>query len=576
MMLPVRRGLWWRSVAVGAVVACGGLGVGAGQAAASGVVSGFTVTPASGQAGGSADVAIDLSFDYTGQPSGDTVKDVAVTFPPGLLASVVDVPALCSTAQLNADTCPAGSQIGTGSVTVSGTRHDAALYLMPPPTSSDVAGLGAVVSALVSVAGMGAFDLVPDASGQPVLEAKITVPTTTPSLRVSELDATLNGMTADGKALMRLPTGCSTASSSVAVDTVDAATGSGTTSFTPTGCASLGYSPSLSAVRVIRDAGDSGAEIIASISQPNAATESATSALEFDLPSSLSANAEPDAACLAGTPCTIGTASASSPMTSSSSLRAGTVTLGGSLLAPTLTVAFPAPTSFSLVGAINLATRVVTFANAPDVPLTALTLDITGPPGAKAFTTSCAAGNVVAKFTPQSAGPAVTSTQPIAYGNCPASGPAPTPTPGPKPPPTVTPKPPTVLGSIAGLPKRHPKLHLTIRHGADAPNVASVAVELSDGLRFRKCIKARTKHTCNGVSVSGAKVKTVTLRGGRLMIVLARPTANASVMIAGPLLTESKSLQDKVRNHKVKRLRITIKVVDANHRTTTRELKLKA
>jgi len=246
------------------------------------------------------------------------------------------------------------------------------------------------------------------------------------SQQVNEIVATMNATTADGKPFTRLPTSCASAASSASVETQEAGTGSGTSSFVPTGCSLLGYAPSLSAVQVIRNAHDSGAELIASLSQPNAATQSATKTLELAWPPSLSPFASLAGACLNGTPCKIGTAKATSPLAPPSYLSNGTVTLGGTTAAPTLTVAFPAPLPLSIVGAIDLAASKVTFANAPDLSLTALTVDITGPSGGgRALSTTCAAGNLVAKLTPRSGGAAVTSTRPIVYRGCPKPKPPP-------------------------------------------------------------------------------------------------------------------------------------------------------
>jgi hypothetical protein len=409
------------SPAAVAVLACGLLGLGAASASASGVLSDFTLTVGSTQAGGNPLVTADLAFSYSNGT--DTVRSVTIDLPPGLLASIANVPATCSPDQLSLNACPAGSQIGTGTVTTNVTPRAATLYLMPPPSPGDAAGFGTVVLVGSSVyTSTGTLDVVSGAGGQPIGEVKLGVPVVS-GQQVNQLHATMQATTADGRPFTRLPSSCAAAGSSVSVITEEASTGAGADSFDPTGCSLLSYAPALSSVQVIKDPGDSGAELIASLSQLNAATESATKALKLDWPSSLTPIAGPVGPCLTGTPCTIGTATGTSPLAPPSYLSSGTVTLGGTPSAPTLTVAFPAPLPLSVIGTVDVVTGTVTFPSLPDIPLSALTVDITGPAGAKALSTTCKPGDLVATFTPQNGGASVISVQPIVYQGCPRPSP---------------------------------------------------------------------------------------------------------------------------------------------------------
>ena len=164
-------------------------------------------------------------------------------------------------------------------------------------------------------------------------------------------------------------------------------TGSASGSFTPTGCASLPYAPVLSASET-KDAKDNGATLVFTITQ--AANEAASKTIALKLPSGLGVNLSADVLCLTGSGpgCAVGTATATSPLIPSAALSNGTITLGGSATAPTITIAFPA-FGITLVGDVSLASGTVTINNVPDVPLTSLNLNITGPNGQKAFTTSC-------------------------------------------------------------------------------------------------------------------------------------------------------------------------------------------
>jgi hypothetical protein len=399
------------------LLVCGLLvGIGAAPAMADGVLSSFTLTPSSTQAGGHPDITADLQFLYGNGT--DSVNQVTIMLAPGVIASILDVPATCSPQELSANACPAGSQIGTGTVTTNVTPRAATLYLMPPPTPSDGAGFGAVVVVGSDiVTGLGSLDVVDGVDGRPVGVVKLNVPVVN-SQQVNRLVATMNAATTDAKPFTRMPTSCEIASSSATVATVGAGTGSGSDSFVPTGCSALTYTPAVTAVDVTDDPGGAGAEMVLSIAQPNAAAESATKAVAVDLPPSLVPKVDPAAACLSGTPCTIGTATGTSPLMPDSYLSAGTVTLGGTGVAPTVTVSFPEPVALSISGTVDVATGVVTFPNVPDLPLSTLRVAITGAPGGKVLATTCAPGDVVTRFTPQSGGATVTSTRPIAYHGC--------------------------------------------------------------------------------------------------------------------------------------------------------------
>jgi hypothetical protein len=409
-----------------AVLASCLLGLGVGQAPAN-VLSSFRLIPASTQTGANPDVTADLTFDY-GANTTDSVRTVTINLAPGLIASILNVPATCTQDELTAIACPPGSQIGNGTATVNGTPYETGLYLMPPPTAADGAGFGTVVRAGGNAyTGVGTLDVI-SVGGQPVGEVKLGVPLVN-NEQVDELRATMSATTADGRPFTRVPTSCSTATSTVSVETKEFDVGSGSDSFDPTGCSAMGYAPALSAVQAIKDPNDDGVELIASLSQPNAMTESATKALELHWPPGLVPDAAAVATCLSGTPCTIGTATATSWLAPPAYLSSGTVTLGGTPSAPTLTVAWPAPVPLSITGAIDVVNRTVRFPNVPDLPLGGLTIDISGPAGAKVLATTCAPGDAVATFTPQSGGATVTSTQPVAYRGCPGVRPRPRPKP---------------------------------------------------------------------------------------------------------------------------------------------------
>src|SRR3954451_8983879 len=95
----------------------------------------LSAAPASTNAGAHSDVDIHIGFTSPG----DNVKDLTVGLPPGLVGNPTATP-LCTFTQLQSDSCPSGSQVGT--VTTSVTAHvlllslpltvDGSLYNLEP------------------------------------------------------------------------------------------------------------------------------------------------------------------------------------------------------------------------------------------------------------------------------------------------------------------------------------------------------------------------------------------------------------------------------------------------------------
>ncbi len=372
---------------------------------------------------------------------------------------------------------------------------------------------------------------------------------------------------------MRLPTSCPSAPANVTVTADsygDSTPQSDTAPLTVTGCTGLPYAPLLTA-SLIKDAKDQGGALDLGITQ--AATESANQSITLGLGTAVTPNLGTVLPCLTGSGpgCTIGTASASSPLVPSADLATGTVTLSETGAGPTLTIAFPAPFALTMSGVVNLATRSVTFGNVPDVPLTGLMLTLTGPNGQKAFNVvSCAPTNLTGTFTDQG-GSTTTSSAAIKFVNCMGK--------------------PTASGSLSGLAVGNPKLHFKVTHGKAAPNIESVAIGLPSGLKFARsaivsrqtCLTKNGKKKCTtttlirGLGVSGAKVKSVALKGGKLVITLNKAAGSPTFKLSGAVLAESKSLQTRVKKHKVKKkLTVTLNVTDAKHTSTSVLLKLNA
>lgn len=265
----------------------------------------------------------------------DSLEELTITLAPGLVAALASVPATCSDAQLDVADCPDAAVIGDGVAHLDGVRPlPATLYLMPSPGPDDLAGVGVVVvHQEIPYTATGSLDVTTNPDGKPVGVVKLRVPVI-PNLQITRLVATMHATTADGKPFTRLPTSCATASSTATVVTSDGLTGSGQSSFVPTGCHLLAYAPSLTAVGVGEEPDRDGVDLTVVLTQPRAATESATRQLILDLPPTVVPIAGAVAACLNGTSCVIGSVTATARMLASAkrgrlSVRATATLKGG-------------------------------------------------------------------------------------------------------------------------------------------------------------------------------------------------------------------------------------------------------
>jgi len=508
----------------------------------------LTVTPASTQAGAGTNVTATLTF-----ASGDTPQTVVTSLAPGMLGNLNANPACLVAAQLT-PTCQIGTvAIGTNAPAPPANSVPGTMYLVPPQ-GTDAAGVD-VVTPLSPTPQYVGVSLNPNVPG--ALNLTTTFPQ--PTARITSFTA--NFTTLNGQEFTRLPSSCGAAVSSfTATYYGGTAPGSATGAFTPTGCSSLPYAPTISAT-LTKDAKDSGAGVVVAITQ--AANESANKSIVLTLPKGFSPNLTADAGCLNATGCQVGTATATSPLIPSAALASGKVTLTASGLSPSISISFPAPFAITLTGVINLTNGSVTYASMPDVPLTSLNLTITGPNGQKAFTTDCTPANIGGTFTAQS-GATHSVTQPITFVDCPAK--------------------PTTSGSTGGLAKGHPKLTLKVVHGKGAPNLSTVAIGLPGGLSFSRSAisshktcttlkdkkkKCTTTTLIKGLGIKGGTAKSVAIKGGKLVVTLKKAAGTVTFTVSGPLLSETKGLQTKVAKHKTKTLKFGVKVTDAKGTATT-------
>ena len=249
--------------------------------AAIGFGGGLSAQPADSQAGANSDFTINMPF--TGSGPNDSVRDLTVHLPPGLIGNPTATP-LCTLEQFQTGptgSCPAASQVGE--VTVNATANALGLLDVPLPTPitgsiynmqpqpGEPARFGIVLEAApidsgpLALLGVTVLPPIKQESGVELRDDDLgldtvlnDVPNTAELLRVNPLPPvnaeiritsqtlTLFGEIA-GKGFMRNPTSCK--QHAVRFDatdhTDDAATGQAT--FTTTGCDKLAFDPKLSA-----------------------------------------------------------------------------------------------------------------------------------------------------------------------------------------------------------------------------------------------------------------------------------------------------------------------------------------
>jgi hypothetical protein len=244
------RGWKWRFVAIGAAAMIS-LAAPAGAQAIG--LQNLSTQPADTQAGANSDFTIHLEFSTPA----DDVKNLTIALPPGQIGDPTGTP-LCTVAELNADMCPAASQVGT--VTTGANvlgllpqTVDGSLYnLVAQP--GEPARFGIVLRPL--------FGLAENVILQSAVQLRTTdfglntvvndIPNTAAGLPIdiTSMEITLLG-TANGQPFSRNPTSCNLATTNFSATSYAGSTttnpATGQASYTPTGCANLPFSPTFSA-----------------------------------------------------------------------------------------------------------------------------------------------------------------------------------------------------------------------------------------------------------------------------------------------------------------------------------------
>ena len=216
----------------------------------------LSAAPSNPAAGAHSNFTIHVGFS---DPA-DQVKDLTVHLPPGLVGNPTAAP-LCTVDQLNGDSCPANSQVGSvtaqvnvivaGPVSVPLTV-DGSLYNLVAQ-QGEPARFGIVLRPLGGL--IGGTKIIQQ-SGVKLRRADFGLDTIVNNFPrqasgletdITSLDLSLMG-TANGNGFMRNPTSCSSKTVTFDADSYggNAAHGSAP-SFTPTSCNALAFSPKLTA-----------------------------------------------------------------------------------------------------------------------------------------------------------------------------------------------------------------------------------------------------------------------------------------------------------------------------------------
>ena len=566
-----------RRVLIGLVVGLTMAVLGAASASAS-------VTPAltldqSGGTQAASTIPLGMSFNFS-PSAGDSPKDLTIGLPPGLLADASINGGAC----LQSSTPTAACQVGTGTVTATilgglvPVTGQVAFDLVAPPKPGDLAGLALLVTLLGQTSQLGspgeiAVRSVTDPAGFGLNIAFANIPNTYQSMpiQVQSMSSTLSGV--------RMPASCPATPANVTVTTDSYSDSTSHTASAPlqvTGCPALPFTPAFN-VTATKDAADSGTQVISDITQPASPAQATPQSVSLALPADvLSPNAHSvlsggilcaDPA--SGTCKTIGTATATSPLYPVP--LTGSDYLTGTLSALKIVIVFPPPFALTLAGAVDVAHNTTTFTGLPDIPLSDLKVTLAGGQNA-AFAAFCspASGTASSTLIAQSGARAVVSA-PFTVAGC--SGSQGTTGSGPGPNPSPNGRAGIVSGAVSGLASGHPALSFKLTAGKNA-KLKSFTVKLPRGLSFvRHRVHGHLKLL--GVALKGAKIKSLSLKHGALLVTLRAPVNTLSAKIGSRALKESAALKSAAKHHRLKRLQLTVLLTNTAGKHTTSKLPLK-
>lgn len=547
-------------------------------------------------AGSTANLGLDLKFTNTGT---DSAHNLTINLPPGLLANAsINGGSCLKTTNTSGTAC----EVGSGTVTAdpdilviglpTGIQVPVTFYLVPPPKAGDLAGLTVIGNVLGLNQQLGATgDIKVRPTGDPngvgvtinlalpdqLTLSGFTVPVVT--ISVAEINSTF--------ARLRYPATCpaTPARLSVSADSYsDPTVRTVSAPLSVTGCSGLSYSPSFK-VTATRDSGDRQVKLGTTVTQ--SATEAPSRSVSLAFPTAvLGPNLESiRALCLnlaSGTCQSVGSASATSPLYPST--LTGAAYLTGNASGLSLTLVFPSPFPLTLAGAVDLAKNAATFTGLPDIPLTNLAVNLNGgTEGLFLSTCNTPSGTATATLTDQNGDKTVKGPSTFTVAGCRGgsgttgggssgggggTGSGSTGASGPGASRNGSSSSGVTVGHanlsrarFTALAAGHPALTFRMSTTKGAPALRAVTVELPAGLSF-----VARHHHVSGVSVAGAKIKSLVMSGRRLTINLRRAVSSFTVTIAHGGLAESAAMARSAKAHRLHSLKLT--VISQNTRGT--------
>ncbi len=461
-------------------------------------------------------------------------------------------------------------------------------YLVPPPASGDLAGL-AVEGLGEQIGSTGAIRIRPtgDPDGVGVTLALLLpdhLPVTVPllgTINAAQISLTEINSTFDA---LRYPATCPSTPAAVttAVDSYsDPAVHALSAPLTVTGCSALPYAPAFR-VTATRDSGDRQVRLVTTVTQAAGQAPSRSVSLAFPTGTLAPNLASIRALCVnlsSGTCRPVGTATATSPLYPKN--LTGQAYLTGSASGLALTLVFPSPFPLTLTGAVDLVNNAATFTGLPDIPLTDLVVSLDG--GAQGlFLSTCRTptGTATATLTDQNGDRTarlpsrftVAGCQSGGGGGATGGGGSASRAAGARD--GSTRRGVTVAGTnfsrgrFSGLRSGHPVLSFRLaaaRHGA---GLAGVTIVLPSGLRFVHR-RLHGRPAVAGVAVSGARIASLGLSHGHLIIKLRHAVGRLTVRIGPAGLAEAPGLRRRAGDRRLTRLPLTVAVQSASGKRTT-------
>lgn len=514
------------------------------------------------QAGAFQNLGMDIKFTNS---AGDSPDAMSIVLPPGLLANASINGGTClKTADLSDSNC----QVGSGTVTaypldtIIPLSVNVTFDLVPPPAAGDLAGLAVNLNG-TQIGATGDIRVRPSGDPNGVgLSIVLTLPNSLDGvpIQLGEISSTFDNL--------RYPTTCPSTPQnvSISVNSYNATSTTNSTSapLSVSGCSALPYAPKAT-VTAVKDSGDRVVAITTGVTQ--AANESPTKNLSLSFPdAALGVNlAAVRLLCVnVSSSCTpVGTATATSPLYPTP-LTANAY-LTGSALGPQLELVFPSPFPLKLIGNVTLTTKNAVFTGLPDIPLTNLRLVLNGGPNGM-FLTNCNPGNGVADAasTDQNGDKSVSATINYEISGCPTAsftGVTKSKPPLPDAVPTLS------TPALVGAKTNHPALTFKVSVRKHAAKLTQVSLKLTPGISF---VSHRVgKHTrITGVSLTGAKIKSLAIVHGRLVIRLRSPSSSFRVSLS-TVLRLSGPVTSAAANHKTIRVKLSVIALNTDHKSHT-------